>query len=152
MPRCEATIQVPSSSQEVFDFVSEPTNLIEPLITGVKEVEYEIPDRLTQGSRMNFCIHSFGLRLELVLEVVELIERQRICTSQIKGPFRRWFHQYSLEELRSNLTLLQEQVDFEGPGGFLGLVATKARILENVNAYFQSSHQRLLEHFQQSEG
>jgi ligand-binding SRPBCC domain-containing protein len=64
----------------------------------------------------------------MATEVVVLEEGQRIVEEQRQGPFRAWRHERRFTALSAGETEVSERIDYEPPGGLLGLVLTAARI------------------------
>ena len=65
---------------------------------------------------------------------------------QRQGPFGKWIHTHRFEEVPGG-TLVRDEIDFEPPGGLLGLVVTVKQIekeLEWVFAYREKKLQELL--------
>jgi ligand-binding SRPBCC domain-containing protein len=67
-----------------------------------------------------------------------LIEEQR------QGPFRRWITTHRFEPINEG-TLLSLRVEFEPPGGILGLTVTEAFIRRELEWIFQHRAERLRE-------
>ncbi|MGX9080391.1 hypothetical protein ACWTQY_31520, partial [Klebsiella pneumoniae] len=89
-----------------------------------QDLEFLVPEVLDAGSVLEFCMRRYGMKIEVQLEVVELIDQQRIFLQQTKGPFQRWFHEYSFMSVDDNRTKLTERIFFEPPSGFLGIFIT----------------------------
>ena len=94
----QSTVELPCGKSEVFDFVSQPQNLIDLLMpANVKHVDYEVPQRLEVGSQMRVSFKQYGMHIEIVHEVIEMLQTERILLHQKKGPFRRWVHEFSFD-------------------------------------------------------
>ncbi|MFO0919125.1 MAG: hypothetical protein U0872_12520 [Planctomycetaceae bacterium] len=152
MPEYRAAVDLPCLRRDVFDFVSRPANLVNLLASSVSNFEYRLPEKLEVGSRLQFCLHRFGMKIELVHEVVELVDLERITLNQRQGPFRHWFHEYSFSDPGTGQTRLTERVHFERPGGMLGLMVTNAKLLEQLNKYIPRGHLLLREQLTSSAG
>ena len=85
MPEFQSAVELPCPRQEVFDFVRRPANLITLLASTVQNFEYKLPERLEVGSHLQFSLHRFGMRIELVHEVVEFVDQERISSTS-PGP------------------------------------------------------------------
>lgn len=148
MPQFQADVELPCSRSQAFDYVRRPSNFVQLMIPNKpRNFEYQLPKHLEVGSLLKFSIHQFGMKFELVHEVVELVEQERITLNQKQGPFRRWFHECAFVELNSDQTRLTERVNFEGPSGFLGMVVTNARILEEFQKQLARKNVLLREQF-----
>ena len=144
----QSTVELPCHKSEVFDFVSQPQNLIDLLMpANVKHVDYEVPPRLEVGSQMRVSFKQFGMHIEIVHEVIEMLQTERILLHQMKGPFRRWVHEFSFEATSAETTNLGEKVQFEGPRGMLGFVITDHKIMDALKTYSTRAHAMLRDHF-----
>lgn len=145
MPIYQSVVDLPCPSRTAFDFFARPANLVLLLAPSVRNFEYQLPERIEVGSHLQFRLQQFGLRIELVHEVAELVDQQRIRLEQRNGPFRKWRHEYSFADSGEAQTTLTECVDFEGPGGFLGMLVTNAKLLEQLKHHIPRAHSLLKE-------
>jgi ligand-binding SRPBCC domain-containing protein len=145
VPEFQASVTLPQAVTSVFDFVRRPRNLVKLLAGSTEDFEYRVPEILQDGSALEFCLKRFGMRIDVVLEVVEVIDQQRIFLKQRKGPFHRWFHEYVFVTTPEQSTHLTERVFFEPPSGFLGMFITSAGILEQLQKRIPSGHHQLKE-------
>lgn len=149
MPEYQASVELPQALLPVFEFVRRPVNLVRLLAGSTEDLEYRIPDVLEQGSRLEFSLCRFGMRVDVVLEVVELKDQRRIFLQQRKGPFHRWLHEYEFQLVENN-TQLTERVIFEPPSGFLGMFITSAGIMRQLQKRIPHGHSRLKDQFRSS--
>ena len=66
----------------------------------------------------------WGVSALVVTEVVELVEPERIVEEQVRGPLGRWRHELHFRAAGDALTEVSERIDYEPPGGLLGLTLT----------------------------
>jgi ligand-binding SRPBCC domain-containing protein len=56
--------------------------------------------------------------------------------TQVEGPFRKWVHAHRFEAV-DGATRVSDRVEYEPPGGMLGLVATAAMIERDLKWMFE---------------
>lgn len=105
------------------------------------------PDCLTLGSRLVLRGRRKGVSQTSELEVTAWESDRLMQTVQRRGPFRRWRQIFLFDQAPEGGTLLEEQIDWEGPGGMLGLLWSTAVIeqeFRDLQAHRQSLLLRLL--------
>jgi ligand-binding SRPBCC domain-containing protein len=142
MPVFETTQRFGFGRAEVFDFFARPANVVAVSPPGLTLVEG--PARLEQGSRVTVSVRRFGLTTTVVTEVVELVEGERIVEVQRQGPLRAWRHERVFQAVSEVETELREQVEYEPPGGILGLTLTAKRIEADLEEAYTSRYARVL--------
>lgn len=147
MARFESQTVIACPVAAVFEFLTDPANLV-----AVSPPEYhmrlvEAPERLSRGARVVLEGRRWGLTQRIVSEVTAFEPDRLLTDEQGQGPFREWVHTHRLEPVPEGTRML-DVIDFEPPGGLLGLVATAKRIrheLERVFAYRSERFKALLE-------
>jgi ligand-binding SRPBCC domain-containing protein len=115
--------------EALFAFFLRPANLVALTPSGWNMVIVEAPEVLTAGARWEVRARRYGLSARILNEVVELDEPKRIVEVQREGPFRRWRLERVLTAVSPTETEVREQIDYEPPGGLLGLTLT-AKVIE----------------------
>lgn len=138
----EASVSLPCTVNEAFDFLVQPENikLISPASMGLFFVS--APPKLTLGSQMHFKVQAYGVIREAVHEVTEFNPCSRFVERQTTGPMKHWVHEHTFEETAEGV-LVVDRISFEPPGGVVGLLITASRVLENLEAGFDHRHSRL---------
>jgi ligand-binding SRPBCC domain-containing protein len=103
----------------------------------------EGPDEVTPGVRFTLEVRRWGLAQRIVTEVAELDEPVRIVERQHQGPFRHWRLQRVLEDVDGD-TELVETIDYETPGGLLGLVLTATAVERELAQAYLGRVERVL--------
>jgi ligand-binding SRPBCC domain-containing protein len=129
MPAFAVTQQFPFPLPAVFAFFRRPANLVAVAPPALRLSLVAGPDLLEAGSRLTVRLRRWGVAAEVVTEVVELVEPERIIEEQVRGPFRRWRHERHFRAVGEALTEVSERIDYEPPGGLLGLTLTP-RLIE----------------------
>jgi ligand-binding SRPBCC domain-containing protein len=119
----------------VFAFFRRPANVVAVAPPGLVVRLVEGPDEVTAGAQFTVEVRRWGLTQRMVTAVTALEEPARIVEEQRQGPFRRWRLERVLTETAGH-TELVETIDFEPPGGLLGLAVTPAVVeRELAHAY-----------------
>lgn len=132
MPTFEIRTEVQVSPETLFDFIIRPANMqaISPPEVGM--VIVDAPEILETGSKLVFKVQGYGMVQQLEHEMV-LVERPRILHEKMtKGPLPKWEHQYVVEPADNGQAALINKIDFEPPGGMLGMILTADRILQQL--------------------
>jgi ligand-binding SRPBCC domain-containing protein len=129
VPVFEASTEFNCHPSLLFDFLVQPANLtrLSPPEANLRLVEG--PDRAQMGSHITVEAKYLGVRQRMTVQIVGLEAERLLADEQVKGPFRRLRQERRLVE-SSGGVMLSQRVEFEPPGGLLGLVATASRIQE----------------------
>lgn len=144
MQKFEASVTLPCSMKEVFEFLIQPPNikLISPSSMGLYFVT--APERLSLGAKMHFKVQAYGVVREAVHEVTDFTPSTRFIEQQVSGPMKHWVHEHVFEETAGGVVVV-DRIHFEPPSGVAGLLINKNRILDNLEEGFDYRHGRLEE-------
>jgi ligand-binding SRPBCC domain-containing protein len=129
---------------EVFDFFAQPANLVRVSPPELHMRLVEGPERLALGSRITLKGRRWGIPHRVVSEVTAFEPGVRFVDEQRRGPFARWVHSHRFEAVPEG-TLVHDQIEFEPPGGVLGLLITARRIESELAAIFAYREKKLRE-------
>jgi ligand-binding SRPBCC domain-containing protein len=93
------------------------------------------PARAEVGSRITIEGRNLGMRHRLTTIITALQPHELVAEEQVEGPFRRYRHERRLREVPGGV-LLAEFIDYEPPGGMLGLLLTKSRLEQYVRELY----------------
>lgn len=143
MAQFETRITLPKSREEVFHFLIRTRNLLKliPPDAGMRVVA--VPEILQCGSRLEFQATAFGQSLKIVHEITELVAPARFIEQQIQGLFKRWVHEHLVEDDPSGHVVAIDRIEFEPPGGLLGFLVTRQKIIEQLEGVFAHRHQQM---------
>ncbi|MCI0459699.1 MAG: SRPBCC family protein [Gemmataceae bacterium] len=146
MPRVEQSTLVPGAVADVFDFFLHPANLLTLAPPELRLELVEGPERLAPGARVTWKGRRWGIPYTVVVEVTDLQPGVLLAERQIQGPLRTWEHVRRFEPVTDG-TRLTEVIDFEPPGGVLGLTVTARAIEQELEAAFAHRALKLRERF-----
>jgi ligand-binding SRPBCC domain-containing protein len=143
MAQFEARLTVPQTREKVFDFLlrSEHLRQLIPPDSGMQVVA--MPEILQCGSRLEFQANAFGQSVKIVHQITELVAPARIVEEQLQGLFKRWVHQHLLEEDLAGHVVSIDRIEFEPPGGLIGFLVTKRKIIEQLEEVFDHRHRQM---------
>ena len=144
----ESTVTVNRPVEQVFEFLLRPANVVKISPPSVGLQFTSAPDVIEVGSRLEFKMQAYGQVLSFLHEITLIDRPHKIVEKQAKGMFQKWVHEHVLESTPNGQTVIVDRIDFVPPGGLLGLLMTKVRIIEQLDdAYFHRNKQlkKLLE-------
>lgn len=143
MPEFEARVTLPHSAAEVFDFLIRPAHLLQLIPPDAGMEVLSVPEVLVLGSRLEFKITGFGQTLKLRHEVTELVSPTKMTERQLFGLFKTWTHEHVIEPDSDGQVTLIDRIEFQPPGGLLGFVITKGKVLEQLDWVFDQRNQQI---------
>jgi ligand-binding SRPBCC domain-containing protein len=132
VPVFEATTEFACSPAVLYDFLVQPANMTRLSPPDINLRLIDGPERVLLGSQLTVEGRYLGMRQKLTLEVVGLEPERLVADEQIKGPFRRLRQERLLSPSLTGVVLAQ-RIEFEPPGGLLGLLATAQRVQEYLS-------------------
>src|SRR5262245_51564103 len=144
MPMFESKQLIARPVAEVFDFLIRPANLIRLIPQEFQLTLLEGPERLELGSTYKVRGRRWGLPHRAASEVTVFESNVCFVEEQRQGPFRRWLHAHHFESAEGG-TLLTDRIEFEPPGGILGLTVNAASVLRDLERVAAYRRERLKE-------
>jgi ligand-binding SRPBCC domain-containing protein len=144
MPLFERTLTFPRPVAEVFDFFLQPANLLRVSPPDLHLQLIDPPERLQLGSRITLKGRRWGIPQRITSEVVVFEAGALFVDEQRSGPFRKWIHTHRFTAVPEG-TQVQDTIEFEAPGGLLGLVVTESFILKDLEKLFAYRAEKLRE-------
>ncbi len=143
MPEFLTSVSLKAPQQQVYDFLLRPENVLKvsPPDIGLQFVQ--APDVIRLGSVIEFKIQAWGQVQVFLHEISELVEPSRIVERQVKGLFKQWIHEHTLATGADGITLVTDKIVFEPPGGLVGMLLTKNRILDHLEDGYFHRHQKM---------
>lgn len=118
----------PRPIEEVFAFFAKPQNLID---AAPPELNLKIrsgPEVMSLGAVLTVTGKRMGVPHQMVTEVIEFQSPTLIVDEMREGVFQKWHHRYQFEEGEQGTKLI-ETIEFEPPGGMMGLIVN-AKFIE----------------------
>jgi len=111
-----------TSLSEAWDFFSTPRNLarITPndLSFAIREPFDDSPAHT--GQLITYTVKPLmGIPLTWVTRIESVEAPRRFVDTQLKGPYKRWWHEHTFEEVEGGV-LMRDRVEYELPLGALG--------------------------------
>jgi ligand-binding SRPBCC domain-containing protein len=146
MPVFETAVEVACSAERAFEFLVRPANLLQVSPPEFHLKLLEAPERLHLGARITIQGSKFGLPQKITSEVTAFDEGVAFTDTQVSGPFAAFEHRHRVEPQDSGSRIL-DRIEYEAPGGLVGLFVTNAKIreyLEMLSAYRAERFRELL--------
>ncbi len=144
MPTVRFLERYPLSRPLVFDFFRSPANVVAVAPAGLGLRLVETPEVVVAGSRFVVEMRRWGLVQRIETQVVEVEEPGRLVEEQRQGPFRSWRVTRLLAEVEGE-TELVETIDWEPPGGLLGLALTSSAVERELRQAYLDRAARVLQ-------
>lgn len=148
MPVFESRTEVPVSPERLFEFITCVENMQKVSPPEVDMVIVEAPPILELGSRLVFKVQAFGVAQQLVHEIVAFDRPRSFREQMTQGPLSSWIHDYIVEPHGDGHAALINRIDFEPPGGMLGMLLTADRILSRLEDGYAHRGEALRKAFQ----
>jgi ligand-binding SRPBCC domain-containing protein len=145
MPRFETSQDFAFPLGRVFDVFTRPGNLARVMPPELHLRVIEAPERLEQGSRVTVQARRWGLGQRVTSEVTAFEAGVLFVQEQVSGPFRRWVHRHDFKALPDGGTRVSEAIDFEPPGGVLGLQLTAVAVERELGRAYAHRRERWAE-------
>jgi ligand-binding SRPBCC domain-containing protein len=146
MPVFESAVDLACSPQQAFEFLARPANLLLVTPPDVNMTLVDAPERLTLGSKITAKVSKFGVPQKITNEVTAFEEGVGFTDVQVSGPFKKFEHTHRVEPAGSG-TRIFDRIEYEAPGGLVGLLLTNKKIqeyLETLDAYRAKRFKELL--------
>jgi uncharacterized protein (TIGR01777 family) len=132
----ERTMYIPKKSNEVFSFFTNPYNLeqITPPFLNFK-VESSTDKEVKQGTKIAYKLKLHGIPLKWLTKIEEFVDAAKFVDNQEKGPYKRWHHTHSFEDLHQG-TLMKDRVLYRLPLHWLGRLVAHTYVTKDVNKIF----------------
>lgn len=133
------SMEIPSTMDEVWDFISSPSNLkeITPPYMGFDITSDGLPDKMYQGMIISYKVSPLmGIKTDWVTEITHVVEGKYFVDEQRIGPYSLWHHQHLLESSPQGV-LMKDIVTYAPPLGILGAIANQLIIKNKLKEIFE---------------
>jgi len=146
MPVFESSQLIPRPIEVVFAFFRAPANLVMISPSELHLRVIEGPALIELGSRVVLKGRRWGIPQRMVSEITAFEAPTTFTDTQIEGPLRQWVHTHRFEPLNRG-TQISDRIEYEPPGGMLGLVVTASRLERDLKWIFEYRTRKLIELF-----
>ena len=131
-------IEIKATLNEVWDFISSPTNLkeITPDYMGFDISSQNLPEKMYEGMIISYKVSPLlGIKTTWVTEITHVRDRKYFVDEQRIGPYTLWHHQHIIEDIDDGV-LMKDIVSYKPPFGFLGAIANSLIIKNKIKEIF----------------
>jgi ligand-binding SRPBCC domain-containing protein len=136
MPVFEYRTPLKASPQQVFDFILSPANLQAIAPPESNFVYVDPPQLIVLGTHLLCKIQAYGMVQQMKYEIVEMDPPKRYRENLVEGALKKWQHDYIVDAAPEGAAVLTNRIEFEPPGGMMGLIVTADRIMEALEDGF----------------
>jgi ligand-binding SRPBCC domain-containing protein len=144
MPLFQASLVLPREPAAVLDWFIQPAWMLRTAPPELALRLVEGPERLFLGARVVIAGRRWGVPHRATMEVTGFEPPAHLVEEQRQGSFRRLTVTHRFEPAEGG-TLLTARVEFEPPGGILGLTVTEALVRRELQWVFDYRAERLRE-------
>jgi ligand-binding SRPBCC domain-containing protein len=141
-------MELATSLEEVWDFVSSPVNLkeITPDYMGFDIRTFPLPDKIYPGLMISYRVRPLlGIPMNWLTEITHVDEPYFFVDEQRSGPYALWHHEHRLEPTERGVKI-SDLVTYRMPAGPLGTLAQRIfvkRQLEGIFHYRELAMEKL---------
>jgi ligand-binding SRPBCC domain-containing protein len=131
--------------EEVFDFFSDAGNLeaITPPWLNFRIVT-PMPLEMKKGALIDYRLQLHGLPIKWRTEIEAWQPPRRFVDQQLRGPYKKWYHEHTFEALSPNQTLAKDRVHYIPRFGSL---VHKYFVKPDLMKIFSYRQEQLVKHF-----
>ena len=132
------TQKLPSSIEEIWDFISAPGNLkeITPADMGFIVTSNNGSEKMYPGMIITYKVSPLlGIKLNWMTEITHVKEYEYFVDEQRIGPYSMWHHQHKIEPIDGGV-LMTDIVTYQPPFGFIGAIANSLIIKNRLQQIF----------------
>lgn len=118
--RLKASMQVQCPIDRVFDFFSDAANLeaITPPWLNF-QILTPMPLQIAQGALLDYKIRLHYVPIKWRTEICVWKPPYQFVDQQLKGPYKKWYHQHTFEDVGNGITTVNDDVHYIPRGGRL---------------------------------
>jgi len=143
--RLTATMEVQRPIDEVFDFFSDAGNLelITPPWLNFR-ILTPLPLTMGEGALLDYRLKLHCIPIKWRTEICQWQPPFKFVDQQLKGPYKKWFHQHTFEDIGDGITKVNDNVHYIPRGGSL---IHKMMVKPDLEKIFQYRQEKLIEYF-----
>jgi ligand-binding SRPBCC domain-containing protein len=127
--------EVAASLEHTFDYFGDPRNLHEITPRWLSLVVQRM-DRasLERECKIDYTIRWLRIPIPWTTHIVEFDPPHRLVDTQLRGPYRYWWHEHTFEALGEDRTVMTDVVEYAMPLGPLGTLAHAMAVGRQLDA------------------
>lgn len=132
------TQKLPSTINEVWDFISSPSNLkeITPEHMGFLVTSQNGDEKMYPGMIITYKVSPvLGIKLNWVTEITQVKDHEYFIDEQRIGPYAMWHHQHKIQAIEGGV-FMTDIITYQPPLGFLGTIANSLIIKKQLQEIF----------------
>jgi len=133
------TQQVPTTINEIWDFISSPSNLkeITPEHMGFIVTGDTGKEKMYPGMIITYKVSPLlGIKLNWVTEITQVKDKEYFVDEQRIGPYSMWHHEHKIEAVEGGV-LMTDIVTYQPPMGILGAIGNMLFIKKQLQDIFE---------------
>jgi len=127
VPVFESTTTLRCTTDALFDFVTRPANLVRVSPPELQVKVVDPPEILELGSILIVTARRWGLTQRFITHVMKFEPGRTFVEEQRHGPFKKMVHHHIVEADGTGARMI-DRIEYEPPGGPLGLLLSAAQI------------------------
>ncbi|OIP02860.1 MAG: hypothetical protein AUJ98_00040 [Bacteroidetes bacterium CG2_30_33_31] len=131
--------QVPTTINEIWDFISSPSNLkeITPEHMGFIVTGDTGKEKMYPGMIITYKVSPLlGIKLNWVTEITQVKDKEYFVDEQRIGPYSMWHHEHKIEAVEGGV-LMTDIVTYQPPMGILGAIGNMLFIKKQLQDIFE---------------
>lgn len=138
----EEELLLPVPRMLLFEFLSRPANIARVSDPNLGLKFHGAPDVVTLGSRIVIEMMAMSQVQKAIHEITTYTPHDLIVETQIEGPMKAWRHEHHFEDA-GDQTRMIDRIEYQKPGGIVGLLLTEARVQDMLEENFFQREQNL---------
>jgi hypothetical protein len=129
---------LPSTVNEVWDFISSPSNLkeITPEHMGFIVTSKNSDEKMYPGMIITYKVSPIlGIKLNWLTEITQVKDHEFFIDEQRIGPYSMWHHQHKVKVIEGGV-LMTDIITYKPPMGILGAFANSIFIKKQLEGIF----------------
>lgn len=146
----EDQVVLSCAPESLFDFLLRPANVQRISDPSMGLTIVEAPEIVEPGSELDFQFMTFGQVVKAKHKITDITRPHTIIEEQIQGPLQLWRHEHHFES-HSNGVLMRDVIEFELPGGILGMLLKEETVIGQLEDGFLHRQTQLSQLISQGE-